>query len=249
MAKGSVPIYPFMKIKALLRNIYRSSTVPLLRSKRIPAKNIDCDRFEVDGWLISEFVLAKLVPVVGVHPFPLQELMLMASSVCRLRPHLIFEWGTHIGKSARIFHEVATDFGIPCHIHSVDLPDDIGHVEHPGEERGSLVKGLSGVSLYQGDGLTTALEIWKNVGSPHKALFFVDGDHSYQSVYREICGILEAVPSASILLHDTFFQSPASGYNVGPHDAVMHVIKEFPRRFEVIHSGLSLPGMTLLVAA
>src|SRR4051812_11884192 len=84
-------------------------------------RNAGCSEFEVDTWQISQFVLEKLVPIVGAHPFPLSELMLLSAAVCRMRPVLIFEWGTHIGKSARAFHEIAAHFGIPCVIHSVDL--------------------------------------------------------------------------------------------------------------------------------
>ena len=97
--------------------------------------------FEINGWAISQFVLAKLVPVVGVHPFPLHELMLMSAAICRLRPAQVFEWGTHTGKSARVFHECAADYGIALQIHSVDLPDRVNHVEHPHEGRGRFVRG------------------------------------------------------------------------------------------------------------
>ena len=211
-----------------------------------PAKNLSCTEFEVDGWELSKFVVEKILPVAGSHPFPLQELMLMTSAVCRVKPPLIFEWGTHIGKSARIFHETVRHYGISSTIHSVDLPDDVTHVEHPGEKRGMLVEGLSGVTLHQGDGLATSIEVWKAGGAPPNPLFFVDGDHSYESVRREVDGILNVIPAASILLHDTFFQSEKSGYNIGPHTAAAETIACYPGRFQVIHSGISLPGMTFL---
>jgi cephalosporin hydroxylase len=202
----------------------------------------------VDGWALSEFVLKKVVPVAGVHPFPLQELMLMCASVCRLQPSLIFEWGTNIGKSARIFFETTEHYGIPCPIHSIDLPDDVSHVEHPHEHRGVMVRGLKRVELHQGDGLETSLSVWKKSGSPSNPLFFIDGDHSYDSVLREIKGIITVIPGASILLHDTFFQSDDSGYNVGPHRAVSETIAKHPHHFQVVHTGVSLPGMTLLAS-
>lgn len=214
-----------------------------------PVKNKNCARFEVDGWALSEFVLAKIVPVAGVHPFPLQELMLMVSAVSSLRPPLIFEWGTNIGKSARIFCETCRHFRIPCQIHSVDLPDDEDHVEHPKEKRGYLVRGLSMVSLHQGDGLDVSLRLWQESGMPPSPLFFIDGDHSHESVSREITGIVHAIPQAALLLHDTFYQSSESGYNTGPHSAVNEIIAKNTGRFQVIQSGLSLPGMTLLIPA
>ncbi len=62
-----------------------------------PALNVNASEFEVNNWVISEFVIDKLVPVVGVHPFPLNELILLSSAVCRFKPVMIFEWGTNIG--------------------------------------------------------------------------------------------------------------------------------------------------------
>jgi hypothetical protein len=214
---------------------------------QLPIRGHGGREFEVDGWALSEFVLKKIVPVSGVHPFPLQELMLMCAAVCRLEPSLIFEWGTNIGKSARIFFETTEHYRIPCQIHSIDLPDDVSHVEHPHAQRGRMVRGLDRVHLHQGDGLETALEIWKQSGSPLNSLFFIDGDHSYESVIREITGILDSLPHAAVLLHDTFYQSPESGYNIGPHSAVSATVAKNAGSFQVIHSGLSLPGMSLVI--
>ena len=88
-------------------------------------------KFEVNNWELSSFILKKLVPVVGTHPFPLNELSLMSAAVAWTRPTHIFEWGTHIGKSARIFYETCKYIKITPEIHSIDLPDNIDHVEHP----------------------------------------------------------------------------------------------------------------------
>ena len=210
------------------------------------AMNASCTEFEVNNWLTSEFVLGQLVPVVGTHPFPLNELMLMSAAVCRLKPPQIFEWGTHIGKSARIFYECANHFGIQTEIHSIDLPDDVHHVEHPHEERGKLVRGLPSVQLHQGDGLNMALSAWRSGGHKPHPLFFVDGDHSYESVLRELGGITREIPDANVLLHDTFYQSSGSAYNVGPHLAIEDVLRLNPARYRRIDSGFGLPGMTLL---
>ena len=94
-------------------------------SFRNPALNEKSSEFEVNNWIVSEFVVDKLIPVVGMHPFPLNELMLMSSAVCRFKPELIFEWGTNIGKSARIFYETIKAFDVASQIHSIDLPDDV----------------------------------------------------------------------------------------------------------------------------
>jgi cephalosporin hydroxylase len=141
--------------------------------------------------------------------------MLMVAAVCWVEPPQIFEWGTHIGKSARIFYECATHYRIQADIHSTDLPDEVIHAEHPHSERGRLVRGLPGVLLHQGDGLETSLSLWREAGQRPSPLFFVDGDHRYESVLRELIGITLAVPDATILVHDAFFQSTESRYNVG----------------------------------
>jgi cephalosporin hydroxylase len=220
-----------------------------LGSSKLPIRAHGGVEFEVDGWALSEFVLKKIVPVSGVHPFPLQELMLMCAAVCRLQPSVIFEWGTNIGKSARIFFETTEHYGVPCQIHSIDLPDNVSHVEHPHEQRGVMVRGLNRVQLHQGDGLETSLAIWRQSGSPSNPFFFIDGDHSYDSVLREIEGIIGVIPGASMLMHDTFLQSSESGYNVGPHRAVSEIMVRHPLDFHAVHSGLSLPGMTLIIPA
>lgn len=211
-----------------------------------PARNLACTELEVDNWALSRFILAKLIPVVGVEPFPLHELVLMTAAVCRLRPTMIFEWGTHVGKSARIFHDTLVHYGISGDVHSVDLPDGVEHVEHPSSERGRLVRGLSRVHLHQGDGLDVSMSLWQEHGRPRRPLFMVDGDHSYESVHRELSAIVNEIPDANVLLHDTFFQSSESGYNIGPWRAIDEIMSGNPRQFRRIDSGIGLPGMTLL---
>ncbi|MGH8687211.1 MAG: class I SAM-dependent methyltransferase [Burkholderiales bacterium] len=211
-----------------------------------PAKNSGCSEFEVDNWSLSRFVLARLIPVVGVEPFPLHELMLMCATVCRLKPTQIFEWGTHVGKSARVFYECAKHYAVPLQIHSVDLPDEAQHVEHPGDIRGRLVRGLAGIHLHQGDGIEVSLSVWRSSGRALAPVFFIDGDHAYDSVHRELSAVTAEIPGASVLLHDTFFQPKESGYNVGPHRAIEEVLRVNPGHYRRIDSGLGLPGMTLL---
>ncbi|MBA4389468.1 MAG: hypothetical protein C0399_00820 [Syntrophus sp. (in: bacteria)] len=206
-----------------------------------------CCEFEVNNWVISDFIIHKLVPIVGVHPYPINEQCLMVASVCTLKPTHVFEWGTNLGKSARIFYEVAHRFGIETQIFSIDLPDDIEHVEHPKEKRGIFVKNLQGVNLLLGDGLESSLKEYNTIKQHNKCtpLFFIDGDHSYQSVKRELLGITSTVPEASILLHDTFFQSPESGYNIGPYQAIKDVVTD-AHNYKIIRQDLGLPGMTFL---
>lgn len=211
-----------------------------------PVRNPMASEVEVDLWILSRFLLEKIVPIVGTRPYPLNELLLMTTAACRLKPSVVFDWGTHIGASARIFYECRKAFKLGYAIHSIDLPAGADHVEHPGEAHGRLVKGFAEVHLHRGNGVEVALAQWQKLGRPQRPLFFVDGDHAYESVRDELDQIFSTVPDASALAHDTFFQSAESNYNVGPARAVDEIVEKFAPRFRVIKSGLGLPGMTLL---
>lgn len=211
-----------------------------------PVRNGGAAFLEVDNWIISRFVVERLIPLVGFHPFPLNELTMLTAAVCRIRPTHILEWGTNIGVSARIFYEICRAFSLDSQIHSIDLPDFERHEEHPGKERGRLVRGISQVQLHQGDGIDVALSILAGETSPVRPLFFLDGDHHYESVTRELNSIIALVPAASILVHDTFHQSSASGYNTGPYRAVQDVLRDTGALFQVTSQELGLPGMTFL---
>jgi cephalosporin hydroxylase len=226
------------KLKSLVQNQKQSFSDITVNGNR--------SEFEVNKWILSDFVVANLLPVVGNRPFPLDELMLMSSAVVSLKPQYIFEWGTHIGKSARIFYETAKAFNIACKIHSIDLPDSVEHVEHPKEEHGMLVKGIKEVTLHRGDGISKAIELYKSFSDATRVLFFVDGDHSYESVKRELGTILNEVNNPAVLLHDTFYQSKESGYNIGPFEAIRDVLKDSKKEFKIISTQAGLPGMTLL---
>lgn len=228
-------------IKDTIRKVQRMASG---RSNE-PAINVDCTEFEVDNWMISDFIVSKLVPIVGTRPYPIAELNLMVAAVCRLKPQQIFEWGTNTGKSARIFYETGKRFGLPLEVHSIDLPDKHDHEEHPGWRRGYMVMGKSGVSLYQADGLSKAIELYQRQPAK-RTLVFIDGDHSYESVYRELNGVINAMPNAAILLHDTFYQSEQSGYNIGPNKAVSQTLEAMPGKYRVMATATGLPGMTLL---
>lgn len=228
------------------------STKPKLE-KYSAAPNPSSSEFEVNNWELSQLVLQRVVPVVGYHPFPLNELLLMTAAVSRFRPRLIFEWGTHIGKSARAFYEISQALNIDTTIHSIDLPDSQEHVEHPHSERAKMVRGIAKVKLHQGDGLDTSLaELKHQKGSAQhgkRVLFFVDGDHSRKSVERELAAIIKTAPNAAILLHDTFYQDQKSRYNIGPARAIEEVLKKSNRKYKRIDTATGLPGMTLLYSA
>lgn len=231
-----------------MKNLLTKVHNKLFPYRGAPVKNPTAGEFEVDNGVVSYFVLRKVIPIVGLTPFPLNELQLMTASVCRFRPTHIFEWGTHIGKSARVFYETARYFNIPTEIHSIDLPDNVEHIENPHSKRGRLVKGKKNVFLHLGDGLDTALQIYGKLPSESRVLFFVDGDHGYESVKREVAGIIGRVKNPIILAHDTFYQTDDSGYNVGPYKAIKEALGEQvgKSQFKVIETKTGLPGMTLL---
>jgi len=211
--------------------------------------NESCTELEVNVNQLSSFIFKDILPLVGVTPYPITELLLLSSSVVKVKPDYIFEWGTHLGISARIFYEVCKKYNINAIINSIDLPDDIEHIEHPGNQRGIKVKGLKNVILHQGDGLNTSLDIANKLKRNNKLLFFLDGDHSYESVSRELNGIYNAFPKSYILIHDTFYQSSNSGYNIGPYEAVRDFLEKNPNQYKKISTDIGLPGMTFLYTA
>jgi cephalosporin hydroxylase len=219
------------------------------RTKRYDSivKNVTSSEFEVDKWSASRFVVEKILPIVGFTPYPLDELLLMVGTVCHFKPTHIFEWGTHIGKSARIFYETVQSFDIDAEIFSFDLPDDEEHIEHPGGSRGKLVKGLKGVTLYQEDALVRSFQLLNESAKLDKsALFYIDGDHSFETVLKELRTVFANVPDAAVLLHDTYYQSPEANYNVGPFLAIEQFLKESEYSFSRVDTKIGLPGMTLL---
>jgi len=231
-----------------MRCALRASTLNGMRRFRktpSPVLNPGASEFEVNNWLISDFIVERLIPIVGVRPFPLSELELMTAAVCRFAPTHIFEWGTHIGTSARVFYETSEFYSLGIEVHSIDLPDDVDRVEHPGHQRGRLVRDTP-VQLHQGDGLDTSLALLEQIGVSARALFFVDGDHSYESVKRELEGILASVKRPVVLLHDTFFQSGDSGYNTGPHRAIRDVLDRAGESYRTLETTTGLPGMALV---
>ncbi len=54
------------------------------------------------------------------------------------------------------------------------------------------------------------------------------------------------IPAASILVHDTFYQSEQSNYNIGPYLAIQAALKETPNTYRMLATDTGLPGMTLL---
>ena len=217
--------------------------------KVLPILSHDGELFEVDNFAISRFICKKIIPYVGCHPFPLTELALMVSAVCRLSPELIFDWGTNLGKSAWIFSTTTNFFSLKTHIHTIDLPPEGEHVEHPKNKVGAFIRGKKNVTQHFGDGVSVAIQLASLQLQKQKNshfLFFLDGDHSLETVSRELQLIHESFPLASILVHDTFFQEESAHYNIGPWRAVDNFIKSTQGQYQILTTATGLPGMTLL---
>ncbi len=228
----------------MLKKIFNNTSTKKFQSPVINHSGVE---FEVNNWIVSDFIVNRLSPIVGFHPFPLNDLMLMTSAVCYFKPEFIFEWGTNIGKSARIFYEITDAFDIQTEIHSIDLPDDVFHNEHPKNDRGKMVRGISNVKLHQADGLKRSFELIHEKKPTGKVLFFVDGDHSFDSVKNELETVLNNKPDAIVLLHDTFYQSSESKYNIGPHKAINEVLSNSNHSgYKTVSTNMGLPGMTLV---
>lgn len=75
-------------------------------------------------------------------------------------------------------------------------------------------------------------------------LFFLDGDHSYDSVFRELNIIFSHIENPVVLIHDSFYQSEISNYNVGPFMAIKDALKSISIEKKRIDTSTGLPGMT-----
>lgn len=111
-----------------------------IRPKTHDAKTISKEGsiFEVDCWVLSEILLDRVIPKIGISPYPLNEQMLMAAAIAFVKPKMIIEWGTHFGKSARLFWEVKEALSLDCQIYTIDSMDP-NHPEFPGAKRGSYL--------------------------------------------------------------------------------------------------------------
>jgi hypothetical protein len=75
------------------------------------------DKHSTSGYLL------KLVKIVGYHPYPFDELLLMTSAFQYHKPDIIIDVGTHQGKSARIWFELTQHYGTQTTIHTIDICD------------------------------------------------------------------------------------------------------------------------------
>jgi hypothetical protein len=204
---------------------------------------------ESDTSALDQLVLEKVVPKAGLL-YPLAEISLMALVVDRVRPTHIFEWGTNIGGSARIFHLITEALQMDTEIHTWDLPEDTPHGQHPGKDHGKLARGLSRVFFHREDGLQGALAKMDSERIRHpefRPLFFLDGDHSYSSVIREIAGLVSVQEEFHLLAHDTFIQKPdVKGQSRESWLGCPTALAAFAKDYRWLNVGFGNPGMAYL---
>lgn len=204
---------------------------------------------EADVGQLDGFVLEKILPKTGLL-YPFAEMALMALVVDRVQPTHIFEWGTNIGGSAKVFYHITESLGLDIPIHTWDLPEDVSHGQHPGENHAKLAKGLSRVHLHRDDGLKGALaqyQIEKKKNQKIRPLFFVDGDHSYKSVIREITGLIAVQDEFHLLAHDTFPQKPdAKGQSRESWLGCPAALNLAAQDYRWLNVGFGNPGMAYL---
>jgi len=221
---------------------FRHKTSSLYHTIDKPPDQIGSTRpslLEVNKWSTSKYIL-RLLQVVGHEPYPLDELMLMAAAFEYHRPEIVIDIGTHVGKSARIWFELSKELQIASAIHTIEL-NEPSHVEYPGRHLGHYIRGLP-VEQHIGDGATVARSI---IGASPMACFllFLDGDHSYETVRREL-QVCQTIKRGCVLVHDTFYQ-PSSNYNHGPYLAIQNSLSTLPVK-QVVHLQTGLPGMSYL---
>ena len=221
-------------MRRLRQRHLRAAPAPaVLHDGRAPAE------LEVDKWRLSGTVI-ELAGIVGTSPYPLDELLLMSAAFVYHRPEVVVEIGTHVGKSARVWAELRQAFSTSTEIHTIDLLDE-SHPEFPGHTLGEHVRGMD-VTQHIGDGAVVAERLLAERRGK-RTLLFLDGDHAYDTVMRELA-LVDLVDDGGILLHDTFFQ-PGSAYNHGPFEAIRDFTASRPPR-QLVHAHLGLPGMSYL---
>lgn len=140
---------------------------------------------------------------IGLPAYGDDEVVFVADVMKRHRPTHVFEWGTNVGASARLFYECARILGFPCEVHTTELPIELAHLDrdHPGHRYGQWIKELP-IHTYRGDGLMESLRL-NDYLLPERPLFFLDGSHEHMTVLGELTWVSWAAPKAVLLVHDT----------------------------------------------
>jgi hypothetical protein len=126
----------------------------------------------------------------------LPERLLLYALVRGLRPERSLEIGTHFGGSTTIICAALDDIGLGrliCVDPNPLVPETIwAGVGH----RAVLLRGYSPDAL---------VEAYTEAGGDFQFVF-IDGDHTYDGVIRDVSGVLEVVaPGAHLLFHDSHY--------------------------------------------
>ena len=149
----------------------------------------------------AEALVAK-VEELGLLGYTPPEVTFLYETMETLRPGIIVEWGTNVGYSARILYEAKVLLGLRTAVHSVDIAREapILRPEDEGKERGHHVQGLN-VALHVGHGAQEAVSITAMSGRA-RPLFFVDDNHGYDMLSRDLEMLARDTPLAVLVVHD-----------------------------------------------
>eukprot|EP00802_Teleaulax_amphioxeia_P004375 Tamp_04379.p1 GENE.Tamp_04379~~Tamp_04379.p1 ORF type:complete len:346 (+),score=24.92 Tamp_04379:2179-3216(+) len=161
--------------------------------------------FQVSHILVHEVTRRiTLLDLENSQTYPPHELALMVSAMVHARPDFVLEWGTNIGVSSRVFVEAAEMLGLATQVHTFDVKTQqktgsTGWVANArkcqGNEEREYFKeykifGKPCVHMHIGDGLDGAFAVYEaEAWAAARVLWFVDGDHSYEAVARELFSI------------------------------------------------------------
>lgn len=147
--------------------------------------------------------LLTRVRAFGLPAYGDEEVEFFEDILTRLRPTHVFEWGTNVGASARLFYEASLELGYECEVHTTEIPDELSVLDrdHPGHRYAMWIKDLP-VHTHRGYGLIASIALHENL-KPEQALFFLDGNHSYGVVRAELEGVSDLDSDAVIVVHDT----------------------------------------------
>jgi cephalosporin hydroxylase len=147
------------------------------------------------------------------------DLWMMLELICRVRPSVLVETGTHCGGSALYFAEMAGLLGQPCSVITVDINPKLAY--DPGD-----------YNIFPVVGYSTERRVTDTVSSilqdrlrrrPGPVMVTLDSDHTQENVARELDMYSSHVtPGSYLIVEDTNVNGhPASpDHGPGPWEAV-----------------------------
>ena len=195
------------------------------------------DTIGVNKSILSEIVL-RISRIIGTCPYPLDEQMLMGYAFIRSKPDIVLDCGTNVGKSARFFYEFARQVRHPCEVHTIDLMGPT-HPECPWSSLGRYIRGLP-ITQHIGDSYEIGIKLIEAFPA-RRYLIFIDGDHTYAGVKKDIQLLDRAKPGSAALFHDATFFLPKLSPDICR--AIDEYVEAYPVAY-VYHQGMGLPGMS-----